>query len=300
MAESSFKKSDEWLERRTKSIGGSDIAAIMGRSPYKTAYQLFLEKTKKVIPPDISSLPHIVRGHLSEEIARDRIERETLTAYRPKFWEHPEYSYMTASDDGYSVEQNCTLEIKAMGKDNHEAARKGVIPAMYLDQVQWGLMVSSCTKCIFISYRVEDDDMVTLDVFPDKKHQDELVAAAQNFWLNHVLKDKPPELQDGDYMELEDANLCDLVEKYKTLHGQVKTLEARLEELTLQLKPYTAAQRAVKCNGVKLLRSERQGTIDYKKFLADQHIPNNEIEKYRKKPTESFRVFLPALDLTKI
>lgn len=300
MVESTFKKSDEWLERRTKSIGGSDIAAITGRSPYKTAYQLFLEKTKKVIPPDISNLPHVVRGHLSEQIARERLERETLTAYRPKFWEHPECNYMTASDDGYSHDKNHTLEIKAMGKQAHEGARQGIIPSHYIDQIQWGLMISKCPKCIFISYRVEDDDMVKVDVFPDKKLQEELVAAANNFWLNHVLKDIPPALSDGDYFEIKDVRLESLVEQYVALHSESKIIEAKLEELTESLKPYTATKNAVKCNGVKLLRSTRQGTIDYKKYLADAHIPNNEIEKYRKKPTESFRVFVPALDLTKI
>src|SRR3990167_10245335 len=38
----------KWLEERRKGIGGSDIAAIRGLSPWKTAYQVYEEKRKEV------------------------------------------------------------------------------------------------------------------------------------------------------------------------------------------------------------------------------------------------------------
>lgn len=300
MTQSSFKKSDEWIARRLKSIGGSDISAITGRSTFKTSYELFLEKTGKIVPPDLSSLPHIIRGHLSEEIARERIERETLTAYRPKFWQHPTCEFMTASDDGFSHELNQTLEIKALGKEKHKEVKAGIIPPMYMDQMQWGLMISGCVKCIFISYRVEEDEMLTIDVFPDKKYQDELMAAGMNFWLNNVLKDKAPELGDGDYVEVKNERLEALTKEYEALYKKSKMDEARIAEITEELKPYTATQRAIRCGEIKLLRSERMGSIDYKKYLEDSNISSVDMEKYRRKPTESFRVFLPSLDLTQI
>lgn len=38
----------QYLEERRKGIGGSDIAAILGLSPWKTAYQVYQEKRKEV------------------------------------------------------------------------------------------------------------------------------------------------------------------------------------------------------------------------------------------------------------
>ena len=35
---------DEWLKERTKGIGGSDVATILGLNPYKTPLQLWEEK----------------------------------------------------------------------------------------------------------------------------------------------------------------------------------------------------------------------------------------------------------------
>ena len=36
---------DQFLAGRKKGIGGSDVAAILGFSPYKSPYQLWLDKT---------------------------------------------------------------------------------------------------------------------------------------------------------------------------------------------------------------------------------------------------------------
>ena len=41
---------EEWLKYRTKGIGGSDVSIIAGINPFKSIYELWLEKTKKVEP----------------------------------------------------------------------------------------------------------------------------------------------------------------------------------------------------------------------------------------------------------
>ena len=47
----------EWLEDRRKGIGGSDVATILGLNQYKSAYQLWLEKTGQVELKDTESEP---------------------------------------------------------------------------------------------------------------------------------------------------------------------------------------------------------------------------------------------------
>ena len=37
----------EWLQARKLGIGGSDVAAILGLSKYKSPYQLWLDKTSR-------------------------------------------------------------------------------------------------------------------------------------------------------------------------------------------------------------------------------------------------------------
>ncbi len=40
---------EEWLEMRTKGIGGSDAAAACGLNPWKSKASLYLEKTGQVV-----------------------------------------------------------------------------------------------------------------------------------------------------------------------------------------------------------------------------------------------------------
>lgn len=44
---------DAWLKIRTSGIGGSDAGTIMGANPWKSPYQLWLEKTGQVEAEDI-------------------------------------------------------------------------------------------------------------------------------------------------------------------------------------------------------------------------------------------------------
>ena len=36
----------DWLKERQKGIGGSDVAAILGMSPWRTPYQVWEEKSE--------------------------------------------------------------------------------------------------------------------------------------------------------------------------------------------------------------------------------------------------------------
>ena len=48
---------EEWLRGRKHYLGGSDIAAILGLSSYKSAVDIYLEKTSDNINNDTTSQP---------------------------------------------------------------------------------------------------------------------------------------------------------------------------------------------------------------------------------------------------
>ena len=57
---------DNWLKLRKAGIGGSDAAAILGMTPWKSPYQLWLEKTGEVEAEDISTKEVVHFGHVLE------------------------------------------------------------------------------------------------------------------------------------------------------------------------------------------------------------------------------------------
>lgn len=61
----------EWLQNRTKGIGGSDAASILGLNPFKTNLELWREKTGRNEPKDISDKPQVNYGKEAEAPLRE-------------------------------------------------------------------------------------------------------------------------------------------------------------------------------------------------------------------------------------
>lgn len=57
---------EEWLRERSKGIGGSDAACILGLNPWKSNQQLWREKMGLLEPEDISDKPAVIYGHKAE------------------------------------------------------------------------------------------------------------------------------------------------------------------------------------------------------------------------------------------
>jgi len=55
-----------WHELRAKHIGGSDIAALFGLSPFTTRWQLWMEKAGKISPEDLSDNKAVQAGKFLE------------------------------------------------------------------------------------------------------------------------------------------------------------------------------------------------------------------------------------------
>ena len=51
-----------WLRMRSGGIGGSDAAVIAGLSPWKSPYELYLEKTGEAAAPDLSDNERVYWG----------------------------------------------------------------------------------------------------------------------------------------------------------------------------------------------------------------------------------------------
>ena len=67
-----------WLEQRKRGIGGSDVAAIMGLSPWKSPLEVWLEKTNRAESPDLSGKEAVAMG--------TELEGDVLEMYRRR---HP-------------------------------------------------------------------------------------------------------------------------------------------------------------------------------------------------------------------
>ena len=187
---------DEWLERRTNGIGGSDVAAIMGLSPWKTAAQLWLEKAGRVEPEDISDRPYVLFGNQMEPlIGKWYAERHPDRTVRRvnAICQSIERPWARASLD-YEVKDGLVwgvLEIKTARSEKDWADG---VPAYYLTQIYHYMSVLNRPfadvavffrdSCEFREFRVEYDpeDGAAVD------------SAVDSFWHDFVEADVMPEL----------------------------------------------------------------------------------------------------------
>ena len=193
------RDNQEWLEQRTKGVGGSDVAAIMGLSPWRTPAQVWLDKTGRTEPQDLSGKPYVEFGNIMEPVVGrwyaerhpDRTVRRVnaicQSIGRP--WAQASLDY-EVRDGAWGV-----LEIKTArsAQDWQEG-----VPAYYLTQVTHYMSVTGRPfadvavffrdTCEFAEFRVQADpeDLQAVD------------SAVDGFWHGFVETDVMPSLVGTD------------------------------------------------------------------------------------------------------
>ena len=186
----------EWLQQRTKGVGGSDVAAIMGLSPWRTPLQVWLEKTGRETPQDISDKPYVEFGNTMEPVIGKwyakrypnrhvrRVNAICRSIQRP--WAQASLDYEVSEGKRWGI-----LEIKTAR--NASDWEEGV-PPYYLTQVTHYMSV---TGRPFADVAVFFRDTCEYKVFRVERDEEDILAvddAVNVFWHDYVLGDVMPEI----------------------------------------------------------------------------------------------------------
>lgn len=228
--------SKEWLEWRRGGIGGSDVPAIMGESEYKTAYQLWLEKTGRKAPEESNWA--MQRGTDAEPKIRAMYELQTGMDAPADCVEHAEHSYLRVSLDGYLPHESLLTEYKYPGAEKHEQARKNKVPETYYGQVQYQLAVTGMKRAHYVSYNGESIEIVP--VTPDQEYIDRMLPMVKGFW-EMVLNDTPPPMTDKDVLEVDDLESVTIFEEWK----RQKLMMMQIEEISEQVNKKYEERKAL-------------------------------------------------------
>lgn len=219
---------------RHEYIGGSDIAAIMGLSRWKTPLKLWLEKTQKTPAPDLSDNEAVELGTELEDFVAKKFSRLTGKAVRrsPKMYQHPQYPYMRAHVDRLITGSDELLECKTCSAFKLQEWEGDEIPQEYILQVIWYLGITG-RKRAWIACLIGGQKFKYKSVEFDPELFELMVDAAKNFW-NCVLTDTPPMIvsDDNDTMKnlypTANDNIVDLTsapEAEETINRNIKKLE---------------------------------------------------------------------------
>lgn len=182
-------------------LGGSDLAAVLGISPWKTPYQLWEEKLDIAPETETDELREKIlkRGKRLEPVVMEQLQDEyDLTVLgRNQVFTDPEHEWMRAEIDfEYLAPDGSTQngDVKTVNvfaaKDWGESGTDEV-PAYYVAQFQWGLMVSGRTTCA-VAALFGTDDLRLYYVHRDEEIIAMLRERSIAFWVNFVLREIPP------------------------------------------------------------------------------------------------------------
>ena len=283
---------EEWLAERNKGIGGSDIATILGLNKLKSPLQLFLEKTGKVVAEDLSDKEVIYWGNVLEDVVAKEFERRTGKKVRKRnvMFCDDKYPYMRANVDREVVGENAVLECKTTDKRNADQWVDDQVPANYILQCQWYMMIRGYEKA-YIACLIGGNQFVFKEIERDEELIEIIKGKAVEFWETNVLGDVEP---DADYMDkaaYKQLTLCpDAIELPDDIDFKIELLEEiKRDEKTLkQTKDKLEAEikQAMQGHEVGLTSKYRlnwkksvQKRFDSKRFKEEQ----SEIhEKYMK------------------
>ena len=273
-----------WHNFRMQGIGGSEIAAVLGISPYQTPLELWEIKTGKVVKEEESNFI-FEKGHRLEPKIRAMYEIQTGNTAQPCLVVREDKPEYRASLDGRDPEKKIVVEMKYVGAgEKWLLAQEGKAPDYYYAQMQWQLFITGDEYADYVVYNDKEDKIIINRIDPDIEFIKDMVKKAEKFW-KLVQTKKEPELTDRDWKNVRNKELGGLVDRYKKLSEDAKPILDELEVLKKAITTFPSLQhpRSI-CRGVKIQEITRKGSVDYKKILSE-HLPDFDTSGYVKKST---------------
>ena len=290
-------------------IGGSDIAAVMGLSRWKTPLKLWCEKTQKLQPVDLSDNEAVELGADLEEFVAQKFSQKTGKAVRrsPKVYQHKEYPYMIAHVDRLITGTDELLECKTASFFKKEEWDNDDIPQEYILQVMWYLGITG-RKVGYIAVLIGGQSFKYKKIEFDQELFDSMVEAAKDFW-KMVQTDKAPAVMANDddtLMDLYSTNSGVIIELYpqdrtsaeatqafedkiaylQEIKGHIKSLEDEKRELETSVKEIIKDNLGIKTpKYVVTWETQRKSQVDVRALCENE--PNT-YAKYER--VSSYRV----------
>lgn len=239
------KNDKEWLEIKSLGIGASEISSICGLNVNKSAYEVWLEKTKRKAPDSMND--HMMYGKFEEKPlaqtwAYKTGNRPIWSTLKDVIYQHPRYPFIICTPDlfyhHYSDGEKMLVELK--NPDNRrveESEKRWQIQLQY----QLGIIGINNGSIVWrypqaLVYFKEEAYGYSDDVF------EILLATGIEFWKEYVEKDIEPPLfttrdvllkfpneTDGKVLEANDE-ISDTIFDAKEMQEELKRNEEKLNE----------------------------------------------------------------------
>ncbi len=238
------------LKDRTRFIGGSDAPVILGVSPWKSPYKLFLEKTGQITEDDLSQNERVQCGIMLEDVVAAMYTRKTGSPTRRMNNRRLNIDYgfpMVAQVDRLVTRQNKILEIKTTDSfcsDQWGEEGTDDVPLNYYSQVQHQMAVVGM-KHADLAVLIGGNTLKIYHLTYHKEFVVRMLDAERTFWNQCKSNEAPEPISVDDaslrwskapsvpvYGTEEDGMLAAM---YIELAERIDAVKAKQDEVKLEL-----------------------------------------------------------------
>ena len=242
---------EEWLRERKTYLGGSDLGAVIGINKYKTALDVYLEKTSEHFEETNNDATYW--GNVLEDVvAQEYSKRVNLPVeVETTLLRHPEHEFLAANIDRWVGNKEYVLECKTAGfMMSKEWGEEGSdsIPESYLVQVAYYAAICDVPK-VDIAVLIGGQNFKIYTYERNKEFEEKLIKIACNFWYNHIEKRIPPKCSNladtsnlfphGNHKELiASETIAEKVKELKELKEQESNIQTVIDKLKVEIQEF--------------------------------------------------------------
>lgn len=295
--------SPEWLAYRRTKLGATDYVVLMGKSPYKTVYQLYKEKTGEDV--EVGSKAQLFeKAHEIEQDAREYIEAYMRRRYKsfsglssdPDDCEASAERLAKPAEDGFSVDLYTRasldyalkvrlktvipVEVKYNKAERHSKLLMDKVDEGHEIQMNIQMYCAGAPYAYYVSFNPNMEDEGSL-LIKKVLRNDDLISAClekgEAFLRNHLLAKIAPEPDELPAT----TRFLSLEKEYSVADVAKKKAECELKLLKEAMES-EADNKAMKGSLYRIKRLYRQGSLDSNAIKRDFRI---DLDEYRKKGT---------------
>lgn len=280
---------DTWLACRMHgpkgdipyTIGGSDVAAIFGVSPWTTPLELWMIKKGRAKPAVKANANQLEMGHFLEPIAAHfyAVKTGNIVSEDTNMYQHADHKYALADFDRRFVRatdgEPGILECKSCTYHNASEWADGKYPLYYEFQLRYYLAVADVNIGDFTAIwgNNPDNDLATPGLIRDKVKEDMIFDRLEE-WIWSLEHDKPPKMNSiAPKLALESLAriygassstlpTIELPTKYERHARRILTLQDDIASCKSEIKKYEKEIEAHSVRIAELMKNHERGVME--------------------------------------
>ncbi len=304
-----------WLNERRTGIGGSDIAAILGVSPYRTAVDVWMDKLGKVdhqpeneamywgtVLEDIVAREYSIRNDIKVERINRIVRRpgcDWMLANLDRLcWQDGKQPVIRRTGQivsRHALECKTASAFKSDVWNHADSLGDEPLPVEYTAQVMWYMAVCDL-DVVDVAVLIGGQKYAQRRVERDDETIRNMIERAEAFWFGHVMAGIAPEpvtsddakalypADDDSTIEADDVTMAGIA-RAKAIKKEIGELSDDLEKITVSIKSRMRDARAIAQGDVPLVtwKSNRDSLkTDWEAAYLDLQPPAEHLRKFQK------------------